>query len=146
MEILLRALQKPDIRNGFLEALAELKDLSAFMERPELAEALFDRLTPIGYNKTVVAEVDGKVVGTGTLFVKQKFSANGTIVGHIEDVAVKIDMQGKHIGSAIVTELLKIAHDNGCKYVMLVSSDTNMKFYERFGFEYINNTMFKDIP
>ena len=41
-----------------------------------------------------VAEENGKIIGSTTLFIEQKFIHNGGKVGHIEDVVVSKEYEG----------------------------------------------------
>ena len=55
-----------------------------------------------------------KIVGTGTLVVERKFIHDLGIVGHIEDIAVSKDQQGKKLGLRIINALDYIAAEVGC--------------------------------
>ena len=61
-----------------------------------------------------VADADGRVVGTGALVVERKFIHNLGLVGHIEDIAVAKDQQGKKLGLRIIHALDGVADRVGC--------------------------------
>jgi GNAT superfamily N-acetyltransferase len=54
------------------------------------------------------------VVGTGALVVERKFIHNLGLVGHIEDIAVAKDQQGKKLGLRIIQALDYVAEKVGC--------------------------------
>src|SRR4051812_30135059 len=77
--IQVRELRREDLYQGVLDALAALTEVNL---TPEQAQAVFDRRQPNQF--TYVAEFHGRVVGTVSLFVDQKFIHGGGRVGHIE--------------------------------------------------------------
>ena len=56
------------------------------------------------------------------------------IVGHIEDIAVSKDQQGKKLGLRIIQALDYIAAKVGCYKSILDCSDANEGFYVKCGF------------
>src|SRR5580700_3686865 len=102
--MLIRALQPSDFSNGFLETLGNLSPVDL---TPEEASEIWDRRSAAGI-RTVVAEVDARVVGTASLIVEQKFIHHGGLVGHIEDVAVHPDFGRRGIGKAVVEHLMQL--------------------------------------
>ena len=55
-----------------------------------------------------MAIIEGKIVGSTTLLIETKFIHNGGKVGHIEDVVVDKEHQGKGIGEKIIKLSFKI--------------------------------------
>src|SRR5438105_1076875 len=96
--VTLRELTGPDLANGFLETLASLSETGLTPEAA--AEVLRSRLR--GGVRTYVALLGGRVVGTASLLLEQKFLHGGGWVGHVEDVAVHRDHQQRGVGSALV--------------------------------------------
>ena len=88
-----------------------------------------------------VAELDGKIVGSTTLLVEQKFIHEGGIVGHIEDVVVKKEFEGQGIGMKLVLSLLDVANEKKCYKTILNCEDTLIPFYEKIGFKQKSNEM-----
>jgi ribosomal protein S18 acetylase RimI-like enzyme len=76
----------------------------------------------------VAAHIDGRLVGFGRLV------SDGVYYGTIWDVAVAPDQQGKHIGSALISELLACARARNLIMVGLFTCVENKGFYERSGF------------
>lgn len=56
------------------------------------------------------------------------------VVGHIEDIAVARDQQGKKLGLRIIEALDYIAARIGCYKTILDCSETNEGFYIKCGF------------
>jgi glucosamine-phosphate N-acetyltransferase len=57
------------------------------------------------------------------------------IVGHIEDIAVAKDQQGKKLGLKIIQALDFIAEKTGCYKSILDCSEANEGFYVKCGFK-----------
>ncbi|KAG0281781.1 Glucosamine-phosphate N-acetyltransferase-like protein [Linnemannia exigua] len=77
----------------------------------------------------------GKIVAAGTVLVERKFIHELGMVGHIEDIAVSADQQGKKLGLRIIETLKAIGQQVGCYKVILDCSEKNVPFYEKCGFE-----------
>ncbi|KAF9167999.1 Glucosamine-phosphate N-acetyltransferase-like protein [Actinomortierella ambigua] len=77
----------------------------------------------------------GKIVAAGTVVVERKFIHELGKVGHIEDIAVRADQQGKKLGQRIIESLMSIGAAVGCYKVILDCSEKNVPFYEKCGFE-----------
>ncbi|KAG0250008.1 Glucosamine-phosphate N-acetyltransferase-like protein [Mortierella polycephala] len=77
----------------------------------------------------------GKIVAAGTVLVERKFIRQLGLVGHIEDIAVAADQQGKKLGLRIIETLKAIGQSQGCYKVILDCSEKNVPFYEKCGFE-----------
>ena len=88
-----------------------------------------------------VAELDGKIVGSTTLFIEQKFIHDGGFVGHIEDVVVKKEFEGQEIGMKLVLSLLDVANEKKCYKTILNCEDELIPFYEKIGFKQKSNEM-----
>ncbi|KAG0038014.1 Glucosamine-phosphate N-acetyltransferase-like protein [Podila clonocystis] len=84
---------------------------------------------------SLVAPGRGKIVAAGTVLVERKFIHELGLVGHIEDIAVSADQQGKKLGLRIIETLKAIGQQVGCYKVILDCSEKNVPFYEKCGFE-----------
>lgn len=71
------------------------------------------------YYMIVICDGTGKIVGTGSLIVERKFIHALGLVGHIEDIAVAQDQQGKKLGLRIIQTLDYVAEKVGCYKVFL---------------------------
>ena len=138
-EIEIRELQKEDLWNGFLATLDSLRKTSDISK--DKAYETFDKINSNPDHVIAVATIGNKVVGTTTLIIEQKFIHNGGLVGHIEDVAVNIDHQGKGIGKKIMIYLLDYAKKRKCYKTILDCTDDVKPFYEKMGFKFVSNEM-----
>ena len=138
-EITVRELQKDDLWNGFLTTLDSLRMASDIDK--ETADAVFTKIQSNPDHIIAVAEHEGKIVGATTLLIESKFIHQGGLVGHIEDVVVDKNHQGKKIGEKIMKYLLEIAQKKGCYKTILDCTDDVKKFYEKLGFKHTANEM-----
>ncbi|KAK4161431.1 acyl-CoA N-acyltransferase [Cladorrhinum sp. PSN259] len=134
----LRALRLSDYETGFLDCLRVLTtvgDISKekFQERYEWVSNQDGT-----YFILVIEDTNSspaKVVGTGALIVERKFIHDLGKVGHIEDIAVAKDQQGKKLGLRIIQALDFIAAKTGCYKTILDCSEHNEGFYVKCGFK-----------
>jgi len=138
-EPIIRELRKEDLENGFLTTLDSLRQTSD-IERNK-AEEIFEKISSNPDHVIVVAELDGKIVGTTTLLIEIKFIHSGGLVGHIEDVVVDKNFQGQRIGEKIMKYLLEFAKNRGCYKTILDCTDDVKPFYEKLGFKHIANEL-----
>ncbi len=136
---IIRELRKEDLWNGFLTTLDSLRQASD-IDRNK-ADEIFEKINSNPDHIVVIAEVDGKIVGTTTLLIEPKFIHKGGLVGHIEDVVVDKNFQGQKIGEKIMKYLLEFAKNRGCYKTILDSTDDVKPFYEKLGFKYIANEL-----
>jgi glucosamine-phosphate N-acetyltransferase len=78
------------------------------------------------YILVVVSRETDQIVGSGGVFVERKFLRGLGRVGHIEDIAVAREMQGKKLGLRIIQALTQISEDVGCYKTILNCSETNI--------------------
>jgi len=78
--------------------------------------------------RTLLAEADGEVVGTGV------GTANGP-VGWLATIWVAADRRRQGLGRAITQELLDRLADAGCRTFVLVATEEGRRLYEAMGFE-----------
>lgn len=132
-EIKIRKIQEKDIANGFLHTLDSLRNASDLS--PKKAKLIFDKISSDPNKAIYVALIGPKVVGAATIITEQKFIHNGGMAGHVEDVAVAKEMQGKGIGQKVVRALLEHAQKKGCYKTILDCSEDLVPFYEKLGFK-----------
>ncbi len=135
----IRKLRIEDLQNGFLSTLDSLRKTSDIDKNK--AEEIFKKIDSNSDYLIVVAEIDGKVVGSTTLLIEQKFIHNGGLVGHIEDVVVDKNFQGQKIGEKIMKYLLEIAKKQGCYKTILDCTEEVKPFYEKLGFKQVANEL-----
>ncbi len=138
-ELIIRKIMESDLENGFLESLDSLKQASDLEENS--AKNIIRKILQNDNHIIHVAELDGKIVGSTTLLIEQKFIHKGGIVGHIEDVVVKKEFEGQGIGMKLVLSLLDIAKKRQCYKTILNCEDSLIPFYEKIGFRHKSNEM-----
>jgi len=138
-EPIIRELKKEDMWNGFLKSLDSLK-LASDIDKTK-AEEVFDKINSNPDYIIAVAEIEGKIVGSTTLLIESKFIHQGGLVGHIEDVSVDKDFQGKKIGEKIMKYLLEVSKNRGCYKTILNCTDDVKRFYEKLGFKQVANEL-----
>ena len=138
-EIIIREFEENDLEKEFLESLDFLRKASNIDKNKA-----YDILKKIKQNPDHIIHValDGnKIVGSTTLLIEQKFIHNGGRVGHIEDVVVRKDYEGRGIGMKLVMSLLNCAKEKNCYKTILDCKDDLKIFYERIGFKSESNCM-----
>jgi len=138
-DIKIRKIEESDLSNGFLTSLDNLKTASNLSN--EKARAILKKITDNPNNVIFVAVLDNKVVGSTVLIIEQKFIHDGGLVGHIEDVVVSKEHEGKGIGFRIMQTALEYAKSQGCYKTILDCDDKVRPFYERLGFKRHSNGM-----
>ncbi|MFM8658778.1 MAG: GNAT family N-acetyltransferase [Candidatus Nitrosotenuis sp.] len=138
-EIIVRKITESDLDNGFLESLDSLR-LASNIDKNKARQIL----QKIGKNPDhviFVAIQNGKVIGSTTLLIEQKFIHDGGKVGHIEDVVVSKQFQSGGTGAMIIKTVLEYAKSQGCYKTILDCEDSIRGFYEKLGFVMHSNEM-----
>lgn len=63
------------------------------------------------------------------------------IIGHIEDISINADHQGKGFGKLLINTLDNIAVNVGCYKTILDCSEQNIGFYEKCGYTKMGRNM-----
>ena len=137
--IIIREIQESDLEKGFLECLDNLK-IASDLEK-DSAKNILNSILDDSNHIIHIAELDGKIVGSTTLLIEQKFIHKGGFVGHIEDVVVREGFERKQIGKKIIESLLETAKNRGCYKTILDCKDDVKEFYEKIGFRHESNFM-----
>ncbi|MGY5150801.1 MAG: GNAT family N-acetyltransferase [Candidatus Nitrosopumilus sp. bin_6a] len=138
-EPIIRELKEDDLWNGFLKSLDSLREASNIDK--DKAKSIFKKINSNPDHIIAVAEVDGQIVGSTTLLIEIKFIHNGGLVGHIEDVVVDKEYQGKKIGEKIMKFLIEISKKRGCYKIILNCTEDVKPFYEKLGFKQVANEL-----
>lgn len=138
-DVKIREIEKNDLEKGFLTSLDSLRKASDLESGK--AKEIFDNIKSNPYHRIFVAITDEKIVGSTTLFIEPKFIHKGGFVGHIEDVVIDKQYQGKGIGEKLIKAALDFAKSNGCYKTILDCSEDVMPFYEKIGFKKHSNAM-----
>jgi glucosamine-phosphate N-acetyltransferase len=78
------------------------------------------------YIVVVVSRETDQIVASGGVFVERKFLRGLGRVGHIEDIAVAREMQGKKLGLRMIQALTQISEDVGCYKTILNCNENNI--------------------
>ena len=132
-ELIIREIIESDLENGFLESLDNLRQSSNL--EPNFARNILKKILENENHIIHVAELNGKIVGSTTLLIEQKFIHEGGLVGHIEDVVVNKEFEGHGIGMKLVLSLLDVAKGKKCYKTILNCEDKLIPFYEKIGFK-----------
>ncbi|KAI5181332.1 glucosamine-phosphate N-acetyltransferase [Nematocida sp. AWRm80] len=133
MDYSVRRLRKEDLTERYFEILSDLT-VAPYPERTELIKRYeYVEKHPETYAIFVVVSSSGTLVGTGTLLIEHKFIHNLGKVGHIEDICISKEHQGKGLGKLLINHLLNYSREQNCYKVVLACSDKNKEFYEKCG-------------
>lgn len=129
-----RPLRRTDYDSGYIDCLRDLTTVGE-IER-DAWDRRYDAYVDAKdvYYIIVVEDGEGRVVATGSMVVEKKTVHNLSQVGHIEDVAVAKDQQGKKLGSHVIQALIKIGDALKCYKSILDCSEKNEGFYVKNGF------------
>ncbi|MEU1015001.1 GNAT family N-acetyltransferase [Streptomyces sp. NPDC005898] len=97
----------------------------------------FQRLADDPNQHLVVAEREGRVVGTLQLTIVPGLSRKGATRSIIEGVRVHADERGSGLGTRFIEWAVDESRRQGCQLVQLTSDVTRIdahRFYERLGF------------
>ena len=140
-EIIIREIEENDLEKGFLESLDFLTSTITLTSDKNKAKKILKKIKQNPNHIIHVAVDDNKIVGSTTLLVEQKFIHDGGLVGHIEDVVVRKEYEGKGIGIKLVMSMLERAKEKNCYKTILDCKDDVKQFYERIGFKRESNGM-----
>lgn len=138
-DVVVRPMKMDDIDIGLLDTLDALRPASGMSKKK--AAGIMERIASDENHLVAVAETGGKIVGTATILFELKLIYDGAMAGHIEDVAVRPEYQGRGVGGKIVRYLLDAARKRGCYKTVLHCEDSLVRYYTGLGFERASNGM-----
>ncbi|MFG2756608.1 GNAT family N-acetyltransferase [Streptomyces wuyuanensis] len=100
--------------------------------------AAFARLAEDPNQHLVVADRDGRTVGTLQLTIIPGLSRRGATRSIIEAVRIHADERGSGLGTQLIEWAVEESRRQGCRLVQLTSDVSRTdahRFYERLGFE-----------
>jgi predicted GNAT family N-acyltransferase len=86
----------------------------------------------------VVMEVDGNIVGTGTLLIEAKMTNSLCFLGHIENIYIDENNRNKSFGKNIIKFLIEYSTKFGCYRIDLLCIDELCDYYGKYGFRKLN--------
>ncbi|KUI60845.1 Glucosamine 6-phosphate N-acetyltransferase [Cytospora mali] len=129
----IRPLQKADFRKGYLDCLRVLTWVGDVTEE-EWNERYEEMEQAKGTYYLLAVEHENRIVGTGSLIVERKFIHNRGLVGHVEEIAIAKELQGKGLGLKMIQALDSIGKSVGCYKNILNCGPKNEPFYVKCGY------------
>jgi glucosamine-phosphate N-acetyltransferase len=108
------------------------RNLSEFMPQEVEINAIWNSFTIQNNVQSIVALIDGIVVGYGSIVIETKI--RGGKMGHVEDIVSHEGHRNKGIGRVIVDSLFQIGKNEGCYKIALQCKEHNIAFYEKCGY------------
>tara|TARA_B110000483_G_C18097371_1_gene504410 strand:+ start:58 stop:480 length:423 start_codon:yes stop_codon:yes gene_type:complete len=122
-----------DLERKYMSQVIDLvKRISHYSPPKEKYDDIWFRFNLQNNVFPIIAINDGLVVGYGTL--STEFKIRGGKIGHIEDIVIDQNYEGKGLGKKILDSLYQIAKTENCLKIMLQCTNKNTKFYEKCGF------------
>ncbi|RAL11017.1 glucosamine 6-phosphate N-acetyltransferase [Aspergillus homomorphus CBS 101889] len=131
----IRPVRRSDYQRGYLDVLRVLTTVGDITEAQWNQRYDWISSRNDEYYLLVICDGSDRIVGTGSLIVERKFIHSLGMVGHIEDIAVDKDQQGKKLGLRLIQALDYVAEKVGCYKTILDCSETNEGFYLKCGFK-----------
>jgi GNAT superfamily N-acetyltransferase len=135
---------RPAISKDLLPIVQLLADDFLGQHREHLSEPIdenyinaFREIESSPNNELIVAEMDGKVIGTLQLTFTPSLSYQGSKRCTVESVRVDSKLRGQGIGREMMLWAIARAKENGCISMQLTSHNDREnahRFYERLGF------------
>ncbi|XP_022097366.1 glucosamine 6-phosphate N-acetyltransferase-like isoform X2 [Acanthaster planci] len=122
------------LSTGYMQLLSELTVVGEVTLDKYLAR--FNKMKEGGmYYVTVVEDTSRNcIVASATLILEQKFIHECALRGRIEEVVVHKDYRGKQLGKLLMSALTLLSQDLGCYKTTLECGESNIPFYEKFGY------------
>lgn len=99
-------------------------------------EAAFAAIKSDPGQRLIVAEIDGRVIGTMQLSTIPGIAFRGAWRGQIEAVRIAGDLRGRGMGEQLIEYAVEQFRQGGCRFVQLTSHKSRTRahrFYERLG-------------
>lgn len=139
------------IREAEKRDLQEILELYLFLHEtdiPEETEQLkttWDTIVNDENHHLIVCEIDGKIVASCVCVIIPNLTRNVRPYAFIENVVTHGDFRGKGYATACLNYARKIAEDNNCYKMMLLTGSKEEKtlhFYENAGYNSSDKTAF----
>jgi len=131
-ELIYRNLEKKDYKD-YLILINDFRKTDISISQDyfnEIYDNIFNK-----YNRIIVCEFMGKIIGSITIIIEQKFIHNFSKYAHIEDVFVDNDFRHKKIGSQLINEALNYCKNMNVFKVSLNCNESLEQFYSINNFE-----------
>lgn len=104
---------------------------------PEEYLLAFDQMEAERFNKIILAEIDGKIIGCLTLTLVVGLGRRGMTRAQIESVRIDKSLRSQGIGAALMQHAIDLAREMNCGLVQLATDNCRVEahsFYGRLGF------------
>jgi len=133
-----------DMQEKYMASVISLlQSISQFKPNNVTCRELWDSFEKQTNVFSVVAVIDERVVGYGSIFIITM--VRGGKVAHIEDIVTHDDFQKMGIGRTIIQTLNEIALNKSCYKAVLECKENTVSFYEKCGYSKDGLTMSKKI-
>lgn len=98
--------------------------------------AAFEAISADPNQQLIVAELDGRIVGTMQLSFLPGIAFQGAWRGQIESVRIAADLRGRGLGGQMIDWAVESCRARGCRMVQLTSQLDRVdahRFYEKLG-------------
>ena len=105
---------------------------------PDSYYAAFEQIDGSPYFELMVAEMDGRIVGTFHLIFIPSVSFQGGLRAQVESVRVDVPLRSQGIGKQMMEWAIERARQRGAHVVQLTTHNARVdahRFYERLGFK-----------
>ena len=134
--------QSIKVRDAISEDIKEiiliLQEISHYFPKNKTEDQIWEDFSSQQNIFPRVITHNNQVVGFANLLVERNI--RGGILGHIGDVAIRSDMQGKGIGRVLINDLKNIADGLGCYKLVLSCDNKSLDFYKKLGFTDLSNS------
>ena len=132
---MIREADEKDLK-GLLELYLHLHETSV-PETDEKLKNTWNRILGNSDYHLIVAEEDGRIVSSCTCIVVPNLTRGGLPYALVENVVTHSDYRGRHLASACLEYARKIAEENECYKIMLITGSHDPKthdFYRNAGY------------
>ncbi|KAI2465175.1 acyl-CoA N-acyltransferase [Annulohypoxylon bovei var. microspora] len=130
---IIRPLERGDYSKGFFDCLRVLTWIGDVSEA-DFIERYEEMVESKGTYYFAVIEHESRIVGTGALVVEKKLYDNRGKCGHVEEISVAKEHQGKGLGLKMIQALDSVAINVGCYKNILNCGLRNEPFYVKCGY------------
>ena len=113
------------------------KQIYRVKDLPENAAQILSEQIDSKQCDVIVAKIDGKIVGTGSVFYLP-IPAHGNSYAFLEGIVADDKYRGRGVGTALSKKIIELAKSKGCYKIIFMSGMDRAdihKFYENLGFK-----------
>ena len=139
------------IREAIKDDLKEILELYLYLHEEDIPEQndhltdTWEKIINDPDHHLILNEVDGKIVSSCVCVIIPNLTRNVRPYAFIENVVTHADYRGKGYATACLDHARKIALENNCYKMMLLTGSkrpTTLRFYENAGYNSSDKTAF----